>query len=35
LNVLGRLVELEPKQADLLERILAGKRIKAPSAEAD
>lgn len=35
LNVLGRLVELEPKQADLLDRILAGKRIKALPAQAD
>ncbi|MEQ1944017.1 type ISP restriction/modification enzyme [Mesorhizobium sp. VNQ89] len=35
LNVLGRLVELEPRQADLLDRILAGKRIEAPPAETD
>jgi hypothetical protein len=34
LNVLGRLVELEPRQADLLERILAGKTIKAQAGEA-
>ncbi len=31
LNVLGRVVELEPKQANLLERILAGKTIEAPA----
>jgi hypothetical protein len=29
LNVIGRLVELEPRQADLLERILAGGKIEA------
>ncbi|MCR5857561.1 hypothetical protein LRS09_12620 [Mesorhizobium sp. J428] len=29
LNVLGRLVALEPRQADLMERILAGKKIDA------
>ena len=29
LNVLGRLVELEPKQADLLSRICAGQTIAA------
>ncbi len=29
LNVLGRLVALEPRQADLLERILAGDKIEA------
>ncbi len=29
LNVLGRLVALEPRQADLLERILAGAKIEA------
>ncbi|MBL8577035.1 MAG: N-6 DNA methylase [Mesorhizobium sp.] len=35
LNVLGRLVELEPRQADLLERILTGEKIEAPTAKAD
>lgn len=35
LNVLGRLVELEPRQANLLERILAGEKIEAPPAKAD
>ncbi len=35
LNVLGRLVALEPRQAELLERILAGGKIEAPPAKAD
>lgn len=34
LNVLGRLVELEPKQAKLLERICKGKRIDAKTVAA-
>lgn len=34
LNVLGRLVELQPRQADLMERILNGEMIKAPHVEA-
>jgi hypothetical protein len=32
--VLGRLVALEPKQADLLKRICKGKRIDAKTVEA-
>lgn len=34
LNVLGRLVALEPKQADLLKRICKGERIDANTVEA-
>ncbi len=35
LNVLGLVVELEPRQADLLERILAGGKIEAPPSKAE
>jgi hypothetical protein len=35
LNVLGRVVALEPRQADLLERILAGKKIDARQPDKD
>jgi len=35
LNVIGRLVALEPRQAELMERILAGEKIEAAKAAED
>ena len=35
LNVLGRVIALEPRQADLLERIVAGPLVALASAESE